>query len=169
MPKTQTTSPITARFQHFSPRWSALWAPHHLETRPHRHETGELHDMRLRHADDTPRRASCRAKPPPLASRSAEVRKIQPHREDSTRSEGVESSQSGVCLAETRTFMNVEAYRPGRGARGRWRGLAGRPVGDHCYKRRQSKPKNHRFQRKSPWNDDVCNIGAETHTKNTSD
>ena len=41
----------------------------------------------------------------PLASRSAEVRKVQPHREDSTRSEGVESSRSGVGLAATRTFM----------------------------------------------------------------
>ena len=49
----------------------------------------------------------------PLASRSAEVRKVQPHREDSTRSEGVESSRSGVCLAVTRTFMNAEAYRYG--------------------------------------------------------
>ena len=31
------------------------------------------------------------------------------------------------------------------------------PRENPCYKRRQSKPKNHHFQRKSPWIDDVCN------------
>ena len=31
VPKTQTTSPTTPRFQRFSPRWSALWALHHLK------------------------------------------------------------------------------------------------------------------------------------------
>jgi len=40
VPKTQTTSPITARFQRFSPRWSALWAWHHLEPRSHRPRRG---------------------------------------------------------------------------------------------------------------------------------
>ena len=56
----------------------------------------------------------------PLASRSADFRKIPPHREDSTRSEGVESSRSGVGLAITRTFMNVEeACLPDCGTRGR--------------------------------------------------
>ena len=43
------------------------------------------------------------------------------------------------------------------------------PREDLCYKRRQSKPKNHHFQRKSPRIDDVCNNGAEIHTKNTLD
>ena len=38
-----------------------------------------------------------------------------------------------------------------------------------CYKRRQSKPKNHHYQRKSPQIDDVRNNGAEIHTKNTLD
>ena len=38
-----------------------------------------------------------------------------------------------------------------------------------CYIRRQSKPKNHCFQPKSPRIDDVCNNEAEIHTKNTSD
>ena len=42
------------------------------------------------------------------------------------------------------------------------------PLEDLCDKRRQSKPKNHHFQRKSPRIDDVCNNGAEIHTKNTS-
>ena len=53
-PKTQSTSPTTTRFQRFSPRWSALWAPHHLKPRPHRHQTGgiALHEAptRRRHA-----------------------------------------------------------------------------------------------------------------------
>ena len=43
------------------------------------------------------------------------------------------------------------------------------PHEDPCYKRRQSKPKNHHYQRKSPRIDDVCNNGSEIHTKNTSD
>ena len=75
---------------------------------------------------------------------------------------------------------------PGGGARGRRRGLARRPVGGQCYKRvkptrfqsprenpcykrRQSKPKNHHYQRKSPQIDDVRNNGSEIHTKNTLD
>ena len=41
------------------------------------------------------------------------------------------------------------------------------PREDPCDKRRQSKPKNRHFQRKSPRIDDVCNNGAEIHTKNT--
>ena len=53
-PKTQTTSPATTRFHRFSPRWSALWAPHHLEPRPHRHQTGEMAPLEPRHAGDTP-------------------------------------------------------------------------------------------------------------------
>ena len=68
LPKTQTTSPTTPHYRRFSPRWSALWAPHcpeprpqcpeprpqcpeprphhpeprphHPEPRPHRHQTG---------------------------------------------------------------------------------------------------------------------------------
>lgn len=38
------------------------------------------------------------------------------------------------------------------------------PHEDLCYKRRQSKPKNHHYQRKSPRIDDVCNNGTESHT-----
>ena len=41
------------------------------------------------------------------------------------------------------------------------------PREDPCYKRRQSKPKNRHYQRKSPRIDDVRNNGAEIHTKNT--
>ena len=53
-PKAQTTSPLAARFQGFSQRWSAVWAPHHLKPRPCRHQTGgiALHGgpTRRRHA-----------------------------------------------------------------------------------------------------------------------
>ena len=53
-PKTQTTSPLAARFQRFSPRWSAVWAPYHLEPRPRRRQSGgiALHGgpTRRRHA-----------------------------------------------------------------------------------------------------------------------
>ena len=41
------------------------------------------------------------------------------------------------------------------------------PRENPCYKRRQSKPKNRHYQRKSPRIDDVRNNGAEIHTKNT--
>ena len=43
------------------------------------------------------------------------------------------------------------------------------PRENPCYKRRQSKPKNHHYQRKSPQIDDVRNNGAEIHTKKTLD
>ena len=43
------------------------------------------------------------------------------------------------------------------------------PRENPCDKRRQSKPKNHHYQRKSPQIDDVRNNGAEIHTKNTLD
>ena len=52
-------------------------------------------------------------------------------------------------------------------ARGRWLGQSAAPVGNIRYKRRQSKPKNRHYQRKSPRIDDVRNNGAEIHTKNT--
>ena len=38
-----------------------------------------------------------------------------------------------------------------------------------CYKRRQSAPKNHYFQRKSRRIDDVYNNGSEIHSKNALD
>ena len=42
LPKTQTTSLLAARFQRFSPRWSAFWAPHYLEPRPRRRQSGGI-------------------------------------------------------------------------------------------------------------------------------
>ena len=65
-PKSQTTSPTTTHCQHLSPRRSALWAPHHLESQPHRHPAGELHYMRVRHAGDTLCDYLVSCKPPPL-------------------------------------------------------------------------------------------------------
>ena len=54
LPKTQATSPLAACFQCFSPRCSAVWAPHHLEQRPRRRQLGgiALHGgpTRRRHA-----------------------------------------------------------------------------------------------------------------------
>ena len=53
-PKTQTTSPTTPHFRRCSPRWSAIWAPHHPKPRLHRHLSGgiALHKppTRRRHA-----------------------------------------------------------------------------------------------------------------------
>ena len=53
-PKTQTTSPLAARCQRFSPRWSAVRAPHHRKPRPRRRQSGgiALHggSTRRRHA-----------------------------------------------------------------------------------------------------------------------
>ena len=54
MPKTQTTSPTTARLQCNLPRWSALWTQQCSRPRPHRHQSGgiALHEgsTRRRHA-----------------------------------------------------------------------------------------------------------------------
>lgn len=62
-PKTQTTSPTTPHFRRCSPRWSAIWAPHHPKPRLHRHLSGNCTTQ----ASDTPatrrKRASCSAKP----------------------------------------------------------------------------------------------------------
>ena len=54
-PKTQTTLPLVAHFQRFSPRWSAIWVPHHCKPRPRRYQTGGIAPCkgatRRRHAD----------------------------------------------------------------------------------------------------------------------
>ena len=54
VPKTQTTTPTAACCHRFSPRWSALWAPHHLTSGPHCRQSGgiALHEAptRRRHA-----------------------------------------------------------------------------------------------------------------------
>ena len=42
------------RCRRFSPRWSAMQAPHRPEPRPHRHQTGGIAPLEARHAGDTP-------------------------------------------------------------------------------------------------------------------
>ena len=51
--KVHTHSAATAYFLLLSPNGSALWRAHRLKSQHHRHQTGELHYMRVRHADDT--------------------------------------------------------------------------------------------------------------------
>ena len=53
-PKRRPPRPQHPDFQRFSPRWSALWAPHHLKPRSHRHQTGEMTSLESRHADSQP-------------------------------------------------------------------------------------------------------------------
>ena len=72
VPKTQTTSPLAACFQCFSPRWSAIWAPHHCKPRPRRYQAGGIAPCkgatRRRHAArglrmaQNPHRYQCRAR-----------------------------------------------------------------------------------------------------------
>ena len=64
LPKTQTTSPLAARFQHYSPRWSAMWAPHHRKPRPRHRQSG---GNRTTRGSDTPSEGfvSCKTPPPP--------------------------------------------------------------------------------------------------------
>ena len=54
LPKTQTTSAKMGESGVLCSRWSAFWAPHHLEQRPRHHQTGgiALHEgpTRRRHA-----------------------------------------------------------------------------------------------------------------------
>ena len=71
-PKTQTTSPLAARFQGFSPRWSAMWVPHHCKPWPRRYQAGGIAPCkgatRRRHAArglrmaQNPHRYQCRAR-----------------------------------------------------------------------------------------------------------
>ena len=79
VPKTQTTSPITAHFQCFSPRWSAFWALQHLKPPPHRLKQGEC----TTRGSDTPtthhQGASCRAKPPLPHSKQPPGRRTPPN------------------------------------------------------------------------------------------
>ena len=79
-PKTQTTSPLAARCQRFSPRWSAMWALHHLEQRLRRRQSGELRHARVRHADDTPPASSSCCKNPTTGMEGTGSRGARPQR-----------------------------------------------------------------------------------------
>ena len=95
MPKTQTTSPTTPRFQRFSPRWSVLRAPHRPKLRAHRHQSGGM----------TP------SKPPTRRRHAAkELRMAQnPHHR-----------RYGARRRDRRSSERVEG--PGGGAGSRWWG-----------------------------------------------
>ena len=132
LPKTQTTSLLAARFQRFSPRWSAFWAPHYLEPRPRRRQSGGIAPCkgatRRRHAvrrlcmAQNPHRhqwrARCRGREG-LAAAPAGGGGAWPGFE-TTR----QHAKRRRCGGRRRARAGFEAG-PGCGARGRWRGLAG--------------------------------------------
>ena len=51
VPKTQTTSPTTPHFYRYSPRWTALWAPHQSEIQLHHHQTGGIAPLGARRGE----------------------------------------------------------------------------------------------------------------------
>ena len=139
LPKTQTTSLLAARFQRFSPRWSAFWAPHYLEPRPRRRQSGGIAPCkgatRRRHAvrrlcmAQNPHRhqwrARCRGREG-LAAAPAGGGGAWPGFETTRRStrQHAKRRRCGGRRRVRRARAGFEAG-PGCGARGRWRGLAG--------------------------------------------
>ena len=135
LPKTQTTSLLAARFQRFSPRWSAFWAPHYLEPRPRRRQSGGIAPCkgatRRRHAvrrlcmAQNPHRhqwrARCRGREG-LAAAPAGGGGAWPGFE--TTRQHAKRRRCGGRRRGRRARAGFEAG-PGCGARGRWRGLAG--------------------------------------------
>ena len=116
LPKTQTTSLLAARFQRFSPRWSAFWAPHYLEPATRRQKA--LH--------------GAKPPPPPVASALQGGGRAWLQRPRAAAGPGRASRQR----ASTPSAAGVEGAGgsggPGRGARGRRQGLAGpTPTGTH--------------------------------------
>ena len=172
MPKSRTTSPTTACFQRFSPRRSAIWALHHPEPRPHRHQSGGI----------TPFKAPTRRRHAARRLRMAQ----NPHCHTASRQPGWHTPPNwiGYCvldrlisypeapfLSKTELPIQNARHRLLRGrrrawAQGRWTDDVTNVVKPEqfeapceacCYKRRQSAPKNHYFQQKSRRIDDVCN------------
>ena len=139
LPNTQTTSLLAARFQRFSPRWSAFWAPHYLEPRPRRRQSGGIAPCkgatRRRHAvrrlcmAQNPHRhqwrARCRGREG-LAAAPAGGGGAWPGFETTRRStrQHAKRRRCGGRRRVRRARAGFEAG-PGCGARGRWRGLAG--------------------------------------------
>ena len=135
LPKMQTTSLLAARFQRFSPRWSAFWAPHYLEPRPRRRQSGGIAPCkgatRRRHAvrrlcmAQNPHRhqwrARCRGREG-LAAAPAGGGGAWPGFE--TTRQHAKRRRCGGRRRVRRARAGFEAG-PGCGARGRWRGLAG--------------------------------------------
>ena len=139
LPKTQTTSLLAARFQPFSPRWSAFWVPHYLEPRPRRRQSGGIAPCkgatRRRHAvrrlcmAQNPHRhqwrARCRGREG-LAAAPAGGGGAWPGFETTRQStrQHAKRRRCGGRRRDRRARAGFEAG-PGCGARGRWRGLAG--------------------------------------------
>ena len=98
LPTTQTTSPTTPHCRRLSPRWSALWAPHHPEPRPHRQQTGGIAPIEARHAEA---RLLMLQNPPPLppAPRSHPGATLPPRRHAPT---PAPRSHPGVTLPPRR-------------------------------------------------------------------
>ena len=81
----QTHSAKTALCRRFSPNGSALWRPHHLKPRPHRHQPGELRHPSLRHAGDTPKEGFAWRKTPTAVSLKCIASPTRPGRSASRR------------------------------------------------------------------------------------
>ena len=131
LPKTQTTSLLAARFQRFSPRWSAFWAPHYLEPRPRRRQSGGI----------APCKGATRRRHAARRLRMAQ----NPHYHTASRQPGWHTPPNwiGYCVLDrlisypeapflSRRELPIQNTHtiggsggPGCGARGRWRGLAG--------------------------------------------
>ena len=142
-PKTQTTSPLAARFQRFSPRWSAFWALHHPKPRPRRHQAGGI----ARHGGPTRRRHAARrlrVVQNPIATGVEGTKKPQDRNaapalvpgpapdnfacnsktQVTQRHRSIRTSTmpEGNCM---RNYYGMGGAGPGCGARGRWRGQGG--------------------------------------------
>ena len=139
LPKTQTTSLLAARFQRFSPRWSAFWAPHYLEPRPRRRQSGGIAPCkgatRRRHAV----RRLCMAQNPHRHQWRARCRGREGQAAapvggggawpgfETTRRSTRQHAKRRRCGGRRRVRRARAGFEagPGCGARGRWRGLAG--------------------------------------------
>ncbi len=114
---------------------------HHSHTKDRVHVATPRQEHRL--MNKSPLRASC------CFSQSATlvrhpgklepIANVQPNREDSTRSEEVESSQSGVRLTGTSNFANAEAQKPATTA-------AGRCMDRQCSQQKSTAPAAHEYQ-----------------------
>ena len=120
-PKTQTTSPGTPHCQRFSLRWSALWARHQPERRPHHHQTGGIAPLGARHAETKlaqrePYRAISVQNSPstsriaPLRYKTRPARVAQPHFGTKLTQQEPRRASSGTkltLLAQNGSFRHV--------------------------------------------------------------
>ena len=130
LPKTQTTSLLAARFQRFSPRWSAFWAPHYLEPRPRRRQSGGI----------APCKGATRRRHAVRRLRMAQNPHYRPNRGHPMACWARTHRLRQPCVTNVVKLAHFET-----------------PFNSLCYKRRQSEPKNQYFQRKRRRIDDFCN------------